>query len=71
MFFNRLTSTLPISNFSSFYQKCSIGEPDLSKFFLIWIFSNVSNISKECLKCPLNLGIIFLSKMNKCDKPLH
>ena len=45
-----------------FYLKCSIRESNLSEFLLIRIFSNISNISKECLKCPLHFGIVILSQ---------
>ena len=64
----RSTAKQALPNFKNFffYLKCSIGEPDLSKFLLIRIFSNVSNVSKECLKCPLHFGIIILSQKWVC-----
>jgi hypothetical protein len=47
---------------STFSLARNIAQSDLSEFLLVKFLSNVSNVGKQCLKCPLHFSIIILSE---------
>jgi hypothetical protein len=47
---------------STFSLARNIAQSDLSEFLLARFLSNVSNVGKQCLKCPLHFSIIILSE---------